>query len=91
TLLIHRHRAIDLPKLIEMYTVNPAKLLRLPRGTLQPGVDADVTLIDPDLEWTYRVRESRSKARNSPFDGWELKGRAVCTIVGGKTVWRVES
>ncbi|MBV9488879.1 MAG: dihydroorotase, partial [Verrucomicrobia bacterium] len=79
TLLIHRHRAIDLPKLIEMYTVNPAKLLRLPRGTLQPGVDADVTLIDPDREWTYRVRGSRSKARNSPFDGWELKGRAVCT------------
>ncbi|MBW0001751.1 MAG: dihydroorotase [Verrucomicrobia bacterium] len=90
TLLIHRHRVIDLPKLIEMYTAHPAKLLRLAKGTLQPGADADVTLIDPDLEWTYRVKESRSKSRNSPFEGWQLKGRAVRTIVGGKTVWRHE-
>lgn len=90
TLLIHRYRVIDLPKLIEMYTVNPAKLLRLAKGTLQPGADADLTFLDPGLEWTYRVEESRSKSRNSPFEGWQLKGRAVRTIVGGKTVWQHE-
>lgn len=90
TLLIHRHHVIDLPRLIEMYTANPARLLRLAKGTLQPGADADITLIGPDLEWTYRVRESRSKSRNSPFDGWQLKGRAVRTIVAGQTVWRSE-
>jgi dihydroorotase len=88
--LLHRHRVIDLPRLIEMYTANPARLLRLAKGTLQPGADADITLIDPDLEWTYRVQESRSKSRNSPFDGWNLKGRAVRTIVAGQTVWRYE-
>ncbi len=87
TLLVHRHRAIDLPTLIKMYTTNPARLLRLSKGTLAPGADADVTLIDPDREWVYRVDESRSKSRNSPFDGWELKGRAVRTIVAGRTVW----
>jgi dihydroorotase len=90
TLLIHRHHVIDLPKLIEMYTASPARLLRLAKGTLQPGADADITFIDPDLEWTYRLQESRSKSRNSPFDGWQLEGRAVRTIVGGQTVWRYE-
>jgi len=88
TILVHRHRAIGFPRLIEMYTANPAKLLRLPKGTLAVGAAADVTLINPDLEWVYRVDLGRSKSRNSPFDGWELKGRAVRTIVAGRTVWK---
>jgi len=70
-----------------MYTVNPATLVRLPKGTLNPGADGDITIIDPDLEWTFRNDDSFSRSRNTPFDGWELKGRAVRTIVGGKTVW----
>jgi dihydroorotase len=89
TLLVHRRQAIKLPRLIEMYTANPAKLLRLPKGTLAVGAAADVTLISPDLEWVYRVDKGFSKSRNSPFDGWELKGRAVRTIVAGRTVWRL--
>jgi dihydroorotase len=72
-----------------MYTVNPATLIRLPKGTLGPGADADVTLIDPELEWTFRKEDSFSRSSNTPFDGWELKGRAVRTIVGGKTVWHL--
>jgi dihydroorotase len=87
TILVHGTKAIDLKRLITMYTVNPATLLRLPKGTLNPGADADITIIDPDLEWTFRNDESFSRSRNTPFDGWELKGRAVRTIVGGKTVW----
>ena len=88
-ILVHQRRAIDLPRLIEMYTVNPAKLLRLDRGTLSAGAVADVTVIDPDLEWTVDKHASFSRSRNTPFHGWKLTGRAVRTIVGGKTVWEL--
>jgi dihydroorotase len=88
TILVHRTKAIDLNRLITMYTVNPATLVRLPKGTLGAGADADITIIDPDLEWTFRKQDSFSLSRNTPFDGWELKGRAVRTIVAGKTIWK---
>jgi len=86
-ILVHKKHVIELPRLIELYTVNPARLLRLDRGTLSVGVAADVTLIHPDLEWTVDKHASFSRSRNTPFHGWELKGRAVRTIVGGETVW----
>jgi dihydroorotase len=85
--LVHQRKAIDLPRLIEMLTINPAKLLRLDRGTLSVGAPADVTLLDPDMEWTYDLAKTASPSRNSPFHGWKFKGRAVRTIVGGGTVW----
>jgi dihydroorotase len=85
TILVHEKKAIDLNRLIALYTINPAGLLRLAKGTLAPGADADITLIDPELEWTYRKEESLSLSRNTPFEGWNLKGRAVRTIVGGET------
>ena len=88
-LLVHKHRKIPLPRLIEMYTVEPARLLKLEAGTLSIGARADVTLIDPDLEWTVNVDDFQSLSRNSPFHGWTLKGRAVRTIVEGKTVWKL--
>jgi len=88
-LLVHKHRKIDIVRLIEMYTVEPAKLLGLEAGTLSVGAPADVTLIDPDLEWTVKIDKFESASRNSPFDGRELKGRAVRTMVGGKTVWKL--
>jgi dihydroorotase len=88
-LLVHKHRKIDIVRLIEMYTVEPARLLRINAGTLSIGAPADVTLIDPDLEWTVRIDQFESASRNSPFDGWKLKGRAVRTIVAGKTVWKL--
>jgi dihydroorotase len=88
-LLVHKHRKIDIVRLIEMYTVEPARLLRIGAGTLSIGAPADVTLIDPDLEWTVKVDQFESASRNSPFDGWKLKGRAVRTIVAGKTVWKL--
>jgi dihydroorotase len=86
-LLVHKHRKIDIVRLIEMYTFEPAKLLRFTAGSLSVGAAADVTLIDPDLEWTVKIDKFESASRNSPFDGWKLKGRAVRTIVGGKTIW----
>jgi dihydroorotase, multifunctional complex type len=88
-LLVHKHGKIDILRLIEMYTVEPARLLRINAGTLSIGAPADVTVIDPNLEWTVRVDKFESASRNSPFDGWKLKGRAVRTIVEGKTVWKL--
>jgi dihydroorotase len=88
-LLVHKHRTIGMARLIEMYTREPARLLKLEAGTLTIGARADVTLIDPEMEWTVRASDSQSASRNTPFDGWKLKGRAVRTIVGGTTVWKL--
>ncbi|MFM9905052.1 MAG: dihydroorotase [Pyrinomonadaceae bacterium] len=85
--LVHKG-VIDLVRLVELCSANPAKIFKLTgRGTLTPGSIADVTIIDPELEWTYTNAESRSKSRNSPFDGWKFRGAAVATIVGGKIVY----
>jgi dihydroorotase len=88
-LLVHKRAKIDIARLVEMYTVEPARLLKLDAGTLSNDARADVTLIDPALGWTVSVDEFQSASRNSPFDGWKLRGRAVRTIVGGKTVWKL--
>src|SRR5262249_23407950 len=88
-LLVHKHRTISIARLIEMYTVEPSRLLKIDAGTLSMGACADVTLINLELEWTVRVDQFQSASRNSPFNGWKLKGRAVRTIVGGKTVWKL--
>ena len=88
-LLVHKKKTIDLPRLIEMFTLEPARLLKLGAGTLSAGAAADITLIDPNLEWTVKIDNFQSASRNSPFDGWKLKGRVVRTIVAGKTVWKL--
>jgi dihydroorotase len=88
-LLVHKTKTIELPRLIEMFTVNPARLLQIEAGTLSVGRAADVTLIDPGLDWTVDAGAFQSMSRNTPFDGWKLKGRTVRTIVGGKTVWKL--
>lgn len=86
-ILLHQRQAISLNRLIEMFTVEPAKLLKLDAGTLSIGAKADITLIDPDREWTVDAAKFESLSRNTPFHGWKLKGRAVRTIVGGETIW----
>lgn len=85
--LYHTNR-LGLSDLIRKYTVAPAELLRLKKGTLKPGVDADVTIFDPEREWVFEQSNSASKSFNNPFYGWPLKGRAVMTIVGGEIKWR---
>jgi len=88
TELVHKG-IIGLERLIELCSTNPAKILRLnDRGTLKPGSVADITILDPDLEWTYSNSESRSKSRNSPFDGRRFRGAAVATIVSGRVVFK---
>lgn len=87
--LVHKG-VIGLERFVEMCSANPAKIFGLEgRGTLKPGSHADVTLIDPDANWKYSNADSRSKSKNSPFDGWDFTGRAVATIVGGKIVFKI--
>ena len=71
-------------KLISKLTINPANILGIQKGTLKPGADADVTIIDPTTSWRIDPTRFRSKGRNTPFAGWEVKGRAHTVIVGGK-------
>ncbi len=83
--LYHTQR-LSLTDLIAKFTVAPARLLRLEKGTLSVGADADVTVFDPDLEWVFERESTASKSFNNPFYGWPLKGRARATIVGGQRV-----
>jgi dihydroorotase len=85
--LYHSQR-LSLAQVIEKYTVAPAKLLRLKKGTLSPGADGDVTVLDPDAEWVFKREDTLSKSKNNPFYGWTLKGKAIATVVAGKVVWQ---
>ena len=85
--LVHRKR-LTLPQLVGKFTTGPARLLRLDKGTLSVGADADITIMDPAREWVYDVNQTASKSRNTPFHGWSLKGKAVATIVGGRVAWK---
>jgi dihydroorotase len=77
---------LTLPALVEKMSCAPARILGLDRGTLKPGVVADITVIDPEREWTVEEEKLASKSKNSPFLGWNLKGRAAYTILAGKVV-----
>ncbi|MCA1628985.1 MAG: dihydroorotase [Acidobacteria bacterium] len=86
--LVHEG-VVNLERLVELCSVNPAKIFSLAdRGTLRPGARGDVTILDPDLEWTFDASRSKSKSRNTPFDGWTMRGAAVATVVGGRLVYR---
>jgi len=78
---------LDSPALIARLTTGPARLLGIPAGTLAVGAAADVTVIDPERRWKVAARSFKSKSRNTPFDGWDLTGRAVATFVGGRLVY----
>ncbi len=84
SLRLVREGVLSLPELIAKMSINPAQILRLPKGTLEAGADADITVIDPQLPWIVDVKTFYSKGKNSPFHGWEMQGKAVLTIVGGE-------
>ncbi len=90
-ILLHQRKALTLPQIIAMLTINPARLLRLDRGTLSVGAPADSTILAPDQAWIYDKNSSPSLSRNTPFHGFSLHGRALRTIVGGRTVWDLET
>jgi len=86
---LHREHKIPLTRIVELFTAGPARVIDLRgRGTLARGSHADVTILDPKKRWTFEAAKSRSKSRNTPFDGWQLTGKAVATIVGGRVVYR---
>ena len=86
-ILVHKRKAIDLPRLIALYTSEPASLLKLNRGTLSLGAPADVTLINASMDWTFDKSASASLSKNTPFHGHTWRGRAVRTLVAGDTIW----
>jgi len=78
---------ITLRRMVQLLSVNPCRILNVPGGTLRPGYPADVTIIAPAAMVTVDVSKSRSLSRNSPFDGWALRGAVAATIVAGRTVF----
>lgn len=83
-LALVRDRVISLEQLVRVLAVNPARLIGVERGTLRVGAVADVTIVDPDLAWVYDAAAAQSKARNSPFWGRRMTGRATDCLVGGR-------
>jgi dihydroorotase len=81
---------IRVPRLVELLSVNPARILRIPGGTLSEGAPADITILAPDMKVRVQAARLRSRSRNTPFDGWELRGGVAATLVGGRTVFRSE-
>ncbi len=79
---------LTLPELLLRMTRKPLEVLGRSGGTLEPGEPADVTVFDPMGRWTVRASESASRSRNTPFDGWELPGRVLVTILGGQVTYR---
>jgi dihydroorotase len=82
---------LTLPELVARMTVEPCRVLGRAGGTLEPGAEADVTVFDPAYRWTVRASDFASKGRNTPFEGWELTGRVLMTLVGGRTAYRAET
>jgi dihydroorotase len=72
---------------VELLSVNPARIIRRPGGSLAEGAVADITVLAPDASVTIAAAALKSKSKNTPFDGWTLRGAAVATIVGGRTVY----
>jgi len=79
---------LPIARLIELLSINPQKIMKVKPWGLFEGSMADLTILDLKRNWTFDVNQSRSRSRNSPFHGWQLKGKAVATVVGGKLVYQ---
>ncbi len=84
--LVHTGR-ISLARAVELLSVNPARIIRRPGGSLAEGGIADITILAPDATVTIVASKLQSMSKNTPFDGWTLRGAAAATIVGGRTVF----
>jgi dihydroorotase len=87
--LVHPGR-ITLRRMVELYTTGPNGILKLGRGTLQPGAAADITILSRDVDWTYDANRSFSKSKNTPFHGHRFRGGPMYTVVAGEIVWKRE-
>jgi dihydroorotase len=87
---LHGEHKIPLSRIVELFTAGPVRVFDLKgRGTLARGSFGDVTIFDPKKRWTFEAAKSRSISHNTPFDGWQLSGKVVATIVGGRIVYQV--
>ena len=84
--LVHAGR-VRLGRLVELMSVNPTRILRIPGGSLAVGAPADITILAPDMTVRIDATAMRSRSKNTPFDGWELRGGVAATVVGGRTVF----
>jgi dihydroorotase len=84
--LVHAGR-IRLSRMVELLSVNPARILKVPGGTISEGAPADITIIAPDLKVKIEAAKLRSRSKNTPFDGWELRGGVAATLVGGRPLY----
>ncbi|MGA7633088.1 MAG: dihydroorotase [Terriglobales bacterium] len=85
---LHREKRIPLSRIVELFTAGPARCFDLHgRGSLARGSIADVTVFDPKKKWTFEAAKSRSKSKNTPFDSWQMTGKVVATVVGGRIVY----
>ena len=78
---------LPIQRIVELLSLNPQKIMKVRPWGLFEGSDADLTILDLNRTWSFDVNQSRSRSRNSPFHGWQFKGKAVATIVGGKVVY----
>jgi dihydroorotase len=85
---LYHEGIVSLVDLVRLLSTNPAGILGLPQGTLREGSPADVTVFDPEAQWTVDPAKFASKSRNTPFSDWKLKGKAVSVIVGGRILLR---
>jgi dihydroorotase len=88
--LVHAGR-ISVVRAIELLSANPARVFKLPGGSLAEGAPADIVVLDPDRRITVDAARQKTKSRNTPFHGWELRGAVALTMVGGRTVYRITS
>jgi dihydroorotase len=86
---IYHQKILKLPELLAKMTCNPAQIINYDGGVIKKNARADLVLIDLDDEWVIDSNKFLSKSKNSPFDGFKVKGRAVCTIVAGKVVYNL--
>jgi dihydroorotase len=87
TLRLVREGELEVRRMVELLSVNPARILGVEGGTLSVGTPADITVIDPEKRFVFTEESILSKSKNSPFLGWELQGKAVMTILAGRITW----
>jgi len=88
TMNLVRDGVISRLQAIALMTCQPAAIIDIDRGSLEVGAVADVVLIDPELEWTLDAKLLKSKSKNTPFDGWSMRGAAIRTLLAGRTVYQ---
>src|SRR5262249_32739385 len=89
--VLHHSTSVPLSRIIETLTIGPARAFSLPGGTFVAGSPADVTVFDPQREWTVDPQRFKSKSRNTPFSGWKLRGAVIAAFAGGRAVFRADS